>query len=297
MPGQGTDLPVHGEACLSLESAEPTRGSGPVDAVDRPGVEPLGAERHLEPRNLRACGDSPGRRSGDQADESNETSGARQGPGHSTRILQPLGTGAAMRYRRIPLGPQLPCRRKLPHAAGGSLWERDQEGREGMKRRLICVAALAAALAGLAVMAGSMTSSGSARAAYPVPHPTVSDYQFIKATTPTQADCAAVARTCFTPQAIQSAYNVGPLHQAGWNGKGITIAIVDSYGSDTMAHDLHVFNQAFGLQPMCGEEGVTCAPGMPKFSELAINGSPATKPQPGNGTHQEDKSAWALEVA
>jgi subtilase family serine protease len=64
-----------------------------------------------------------------------------------------------------------------------------------------------------------------------------------------------------------------------------------------MAHDLHVFDQAFGLQPMCGEEGVTCTAGMPKFSELAINGSPETKPQPGNGTHQEDKSAWALEVA
>ena len=166
-----------------------------------------------------------------------------------------------------------------------------------MKRRLICVAALVAALAGLAVMAGWMTSSGSAKAAYPVPHPTVSDYQFIKTTTPTEGDCEAVNRTCFTPQALQSAYNVGPLHQAGWNGKGITIAIVDSYGSDTMAHDLHVFNQAFGLQPMCGEEGVTCSPDMPKFSELAINGSPATKPQPGNGTHQEDKSAWALEVA
>ena len=64
-----------------------------------------------------------------------------------------------------------------------------------------------------------------------------------------------------------------------------------------MAHDLHVFNQAFGLQPMCGEEGVTCAAGMPRFSELAINGSPETKPPPGNGTHLEDKSAWALEVA
>jgi subtilase family serine protease len=166
-----------------------------------------------------------------------------------------------------------------------------------MKRRLLYVVALAAVLAGVAVVVGSITSSGGAKAAYPVPHPTVSDFQFIKATTPTEADCEAVARTCFTPQAIQSAYNVGPLHQAGWNGKGITIAIVDSYGSDTMAHDLHVFNQAFGLQPMCGEEGVTCAPGMPTFSELAVNGSPATKPQPGNGTHLEDKSAWALEVA
>jgi len=166
-----------------------------------------------------------------------------------------------------------------------------------MKRRLLYATLLVSVLAGLAVVVGSLTSGGSAKASYPVPHPTVSDYQFIKATTPTEADCEAVARTCFTPQALQSAYNVGPLHSQGWNGKGITIAIVDSYGSDTMAHDLHVFNQAFGLQPMCGEEGVTCAAGMPKFSELAINGSPATKPQPGNGTHQEDKSAWALEVA
>jgi hypothetical protein len=68
--------------------------------------------------------------------------------------------------------------------------------------------------------------------------------ELIKATTPTEDDCEAVSRTWFTPQAIRSAYNVGPLHQAGWNGKGITITIVDSYGSDTMAHDLHVFNQA-----------------------------------------------------
>jgi subtilase family serine protease len=165
-----------------------------------------------------------------------------------------------------------------------------------MKRRLLIVAALVGVITGVAVFA-ALGGSGSAKTAYPIPRPTVSDYQFIKATTPTEADCEAVLRTCFTPQAIQSAYNVGPLYAKGWNGKGITIAIVDSYGSDTMAHDLHVFDQAFGLQPMCGEEGVTCTAGMPKFSELAINGSPETKPQPGNGTHQEDKSAWALEVA
>ena len=165
-----------------------------------------------------------------------------------------------------------------------------------MKGKLLAAAAVVCVMAGLAVIAAAQTGAGHAQA-YPVPHPTVSDYQFIKATTPTQADCAAVGRTCFTPQAIQSAYNVGPLHKAGWNGKGITIAIVDSYGSDTMAHDLHVFDQAFGLQPMCGEEGVTCQTGMPKFSQLAINGSPDTKGQPGKGTHLEDKAAWALEVA
>ncbi len=149
------------------------------------------------------------------------------------------------------------------------------------------------------VMAATIGTSASVSAALPAPHPTVSDYQFIAGgtTPPTEAQCEAVARTCFTPQAIQSAYNIGPLYAQGLDGRGITIAIVDSYGSDTMAHDLHVFNQAFGLRPMCGEEGVTCAAGMPKFSELSINGTPETKPQPGNGTHLEDKSAWALEVA
>jgi subtilase family serine protease len=164
-----------------------------------------------------------------------------------------------------------------------------------MRRKLLAAATLAGVMAGLGAMA-ALTGPGRVQT-YPSPHPTISDYQFIKATTPTQADCAAVGRTCFTPQAIQSAYNVGPLHAAGWNGKGITIAIVDSYGSDTMAHDLHVFDQAFGLQPMCGEEGVTCQSGMPTFSELSINGSPETKAQPGKGTHLEDKAAWALEVA
>jgi subtilase family serine protease len=164
-----------------------------------------------------------------------------------------------------------------------------------MRRRLLFAAALVLLLAGVAAVAGS--GSGGARAAYPVPHPSVTDYQFIKATTPTEADCEAVARTCFTPQAIRSAYNVAPLYANGWNGRGITIAIVDSYGSDTMAHDLHVYDQAFGLPAMCGEEGVTCSAGMPKFSEISLNGTPATKSQPGNGTGQEDKSAWALEVA
>jgi subtilase family serine protease len=132
-------------------------------------------------------------------------------------------------------------------------------------------------------------------------HPAVSDYAQITTseTPPTEAQCNSVGRRCFTPQAIQAAYNVGPLHDNGINGAGVTIAIVDSYGSDTIAHDLHVFDQAFGLQSMCGEEGVTCAAGMPTFSQLHLQGSPATKAPPptSNGTKQEDKSHWALEVS
>jgi subtilase family serine protease len=170
-----------------------------------------------------------------------------------------------------------------------------------MKRKLLIAGALALALASLALLTGAVTRSGAARVAYPVPHPTVSDYQQVSnsETPPTQAQCASAGRRCFSPQAIRASYNLLPLYASGNDGSGRTIAIVDSYGSDTMAHDLHVFNQAFGLTQMCGEEGVTCAAGMPTFSELSLQGSPATKapPSTSHGTGQEDKSAWALEVA
>lgn len=167
-----------------------------------------------------------------------------------------------------------------------------------MRRKPAFILAVVLAAAG-AVAAVAAVGSSAKAAALPVPHPTISDFAQITASTtpPTEAQCESVGRRCFTPQAIRAAYNVNPLYAAGWDGHGVTIAIVDSYGSDTMAHDLHVFDQAFGIAPMCGEEGVTCAAGMPRFTELSLQGSPATIAQPGNGTHLEDKSAWALEVA
>ena len=132
-------------------------------------------------------------------------------------------------------------------------------------------------------------------------HPTVSDYFQVSSseTPPTQADCMSVGRRCFTPQSTRAAYNVNPLYANGYDGSGKTIAVVDSYGSDTMAHDLHVYDQAFGLPAMCGEEGVTCAPGMPTFSTFHFQGAPATKAPPSTSKSpgQESKAAWALEVA
>jgi subtilase family serine protease len=150
-------------------------------------------------------------------------------------------------------------------------------------------------------LAGTFLSPVASTAVAVAVYPTVAEYtQLTTSTTPpTQAQCASAGRRCFSPQAIQAAYNMGPLYAAGYDGRGQTIAIVDSYGSDTIAHDLHVFNTAFGLQPMCGEEGVTCASGMPNFSVLHLQGSPATKAPPptSKGPGQENKSAWALEVS
>jgi subtilase family serine protease len=164
--------------------------------------------------------------------------------------------------------------------------------------RLLAVAAAAWLIAAIA----SSARQGRERSSpLPVPRPRVSDYVQLthSETPPTQAQCNSAGRRCFTPQSTRAAYDVNPLYAQGYDGSGRTIAIVDSYGSDTIAHDLHVYDRTFGLPPMCGEETVTCKSGMPRFSELSLQGSPATKapPSTSQGTGQEDKSGWAIEVA
>ena len=170
------------------------------------------------------------------------------------------------------------------------------------RRRLAGIVAVAgaAAVASAVVLAPSGAAS-AAGPAYPAVLPAVADYAQVSASTtpPTPAQCTSAGRRCFTPASTRAAYNVDGLIRSGLDGRGITIAIIDAHGSDTMAHDLHVYNQAFGLPPMCGEEGVTCTPSMPTFTQLSVQGKPATKapPSTSKGTGLQDKSAWALEVA
>lgn len=165
-------------------------------------------------------------------------------------------------------------------------------------RRLVaCAGGLSLALATTLASAAVQQSPAEAVAV----HPTVADYTQVgtSETPPTNADCVSAGRTCFGPDATRASYNLKPLYDQGFEGRGQTIAIVDSYGSDTIAHDLHVYDSAFGLQPMCGEDGVTCTPGMPNFSVLHVQGSPSTDAPPptAKSPGQENRSAWALEVS
>ena len=162
-------------------------------------------------------------------------------------------------------------------------------------RRLGILAATALLAAGSAVpSAAAAVASGS------LLQPAVSSYTLVSAdpAPPTEAQCFAIGRRCFAPQAIYAAYNIGPLYAAGENGSGETIAIVDSWGSDTIAHDLHVFDQSFGVPALCGEESVTCTAGMPLFKVMSFQGSPATMVGPSNNSPgQENKAAWSVEVS
>ncbi|MBF9070803.1 S53 family peptidase [Streptacidiphilus fuscans] len=169
-------------------------------------------------------------------------------------------------------------------------------------RRLLAVVVGGLTLAVPSAGIGAGTAASAAGpAAYPLLRPTVAEYtQMTTGTTPpTEAQCSSAGRRCFDPASVHAAYNTGPLTAAGYDGRGMTIAIVDSYGSDTIAHDLHVYDQAFGVAPMCGEESVSCASGMPTFSQLSLQGSPATvaPPPQSKGTGQENKAGWDLEVS
>lgn len=141
---------------------------------------------------------------------------------------------------------------------------------------------------------------GVGGAAYPAVVPTISDWQFLSGGTapPAQTACKAVGRRCFDPAAMAASYNYATLHSMGDEGQGETIAIVDSFGSSTIGGDLYNFNAQFKLPQMCGEPGVACAPGMPTFSILNVQGSPPPNPPPpNNGTGQENHNLWALEVS
>ena len=52
---------------------------------------------------------------------------------------------------------------------------------------------------------------------------------------------------CYTVPQVRDAYDLPGLYAEGITGKGTTIAIVDSYGSPTIRHDLAVFDKAFHL--------------------------------------------------
>ena len=65
---------------------------------------------------------------------------------------------------------------------------------------------------------------------------------------PTYARCLKWWNTvCYTPALIAKAYDTTPIDTAASDGTGQTIAIIDSFGSPTIRHDLGVFDAAYGL--------------------------------------------------
>jgi subtilase family serine protease len=118
----------------------------------------------------------------------------------------------------------------------------------------LAVAAIAATALG-ASLAATATTAASVSAA-PATHtvkaiPAVSGHVLAKnlAFPPDTAYCQTnLGISCYSPIQYRQAYDINPLYQAGVTGKGRTIAIVDSFGSPTIANDLAVFDANYGIQ-------------------------------------------------
>lgn len=147
----------------------------------------------------------------------------------------------------------------------------------------------------------SAQSHKTRAARLPNPVPAITDAQLISGalTPPSEAACFAIGRRCFTASAMQNSYNLPPLYAAGDEGQGVTIAIIDSFGSPNMASDLANFDTQMGLPHMCGEAAHTCVAGDPTFTHVYWNGQTQVKSPPpkSQGTGLQARDGWIVETA
>src|SRR6516225_2001692 len=164
-------------------------------------------------------------------------------------------------------------------------------------RRVVTLAFAGAAALGLGPTGAGLAVSGS----LPQPAPTIADYQFLSSSLipPTQANCNSVGRRCFSPDSMQASYNLAPLYAAGEDGRGVTIAIIDSFGNPNMASDLANFNTQMNLPHMCGEPGQACGAGTPTFQHVFWNGKTEVKAPPAGSQDigLQARTSWTVETS
>lgn len=89
--------------------------------------------------------------------------------------------------------------------------------------------------------------------------------------------------TCYSPNFVETAYNFTGSYNAGFNGAGQTIVIVDAFGSPTITNDLAVFDAKFNI------------PAPPSFTILCPSGGCPQVPISANFKH--DVEGWAVETS
>jgi subtilase family serine protease len=126
---------------------------------------------------------------------------------------------------------------------------------------------LIGALASLSTPAVAGTAATPARAAIVYVQPDVQRIGHVWDRPPTTAQCeAALQVACYGPAQIQAAYNLQPLYNKHIKGAGVTIVIVDSFGSPTIANDLNVFDRQSGLPAPPSLKIIAPAGAIPHFN-------------------------------
>jgi len=92
---------------------------------------------------------------------------------------------------------------------------------------------------------------------------------------PTTADCQTqFGVNCYSPLQLEKAYGTTKLYNKRITGRGRTIAVVDSFGSPTVAADLETFDKAYGLPDPPSIKTITPAGKLPTFdpTDADMNG-------------------------
>jgi subtilase family serine protease len=135
-----------------------------------------------------------------------------------------------------------------------------QSPREGelhvnrFSRRWLLVVALAVFVAAMLAVSGTSGRSAAARAGIKTPasgaavlHKRLGQ-PLANANGTVQFGCQLTTPAfCYGPDQIRAAYGIQPLLDRRLDGRGRTIAIIDAFGSPTIADDLAAFNDLWGL--------------------------------------------------
>jgi subtilase family serine protease len=127
---------------------------------------------------------------------------------------------------------------------------------------VFAVGALAAGLVAAGVVPASPRPS-------PAEHPPPTKHRAATGVYLTESQCLAtrsIRLPCYGPAQLQAAYEVGPLLSRGIDGTGVTIAIVDSFGSPTIRKDLATFDGKFHLPSPPSLRVIAPAGAVPRYN-------------------------------
>jgi subtilase family serine protease len=105
-----------------------------------------------------------------------------------------------------------------------------------------------------------------------------------------QVDNLSPDTTCYDPYQMRHAYNIDALINAGFDGRGKTIVIVDAFQSPNIVLELNTYNSFYGLPSLNGLGGPPDA-SLGTFTQVAPDGLTPFVPGDANMT------GWALEIS
>ena len=97
--------------------------------------------------------------------------------------------------------------------------------------------------------------------------------------------------TCYDPYQIRHAYNIDTLINAGFDGAGKTIVIVDAFQNPNIVAELNTFISFYGLPSLNGLGGPS-NPSLGTFTQVAPDGLTPFDPTNGDMTRGRWRSRW-----